>query len=119
MNIFIYFSTYLIFFGFLYYFKIISYNPFLWLLFAFFISIGISIYVLHYNDNYYELVKYLFYNSPKLLLLLIIDKIALFEGFIFYSLLFIIYIILLYIFKTDLYTIYYTKTIIKIIENKF
>jgi hypothetical protein len=120
MNIFIYFSTYIIFGGFLYYFKLIKYNPFLWLVFALFVSFCIMMYLI-INDkaNYYELIKYSFYNSPKLLLLLILDKKSLFEGFIFYAILFILYYFILYQYKSNLYDIYYTKTILKLMKNDF
>jgi len=69
MNIFIYFSTYIIIAGFLYYLNLINYNPFIWLLFAFAVSIFIALYSIN-DHNYNTIIKYLFYNSPKLLLLL-------------------------------------------------
>jgi hypothetical protein len=115
MNIFIYFSTYIILAGFLYYFNIINYNPFIWLLFVSLISFCISIYVINIifnNDNlnnydyyyYKQLFNYLILNIPKLLLLLIIDKKNLFKGFLFYSILFIIY---LYLINFNIYDIYF------------
>jgi hypothetical protein len=122
MNIFIYFSTYIIFFGFLYYFKLIKYNPFLWLLFAICVSIYIIIYITIYiinhniNINYQQLIKYIIFNSPKLLLIFIIDNKNIFEGFIFYSAIFIIYLIII---DYNLYHIYYNKVIHKIINNQF
>jgi hypothetical protein len=118
MNIFIYFSTYIIFAGFLYYLNLINYNPFLWLLFALGVSIYIIYYIINNNNqiNVYQLFKYIILNSPKLLLLLIINKKNMFKGFIFYSILFIIYLILI---NFNLYDIYYTKTISKIINNQY
>jgi membrane-associated HD superfamily phosphohydrolase len=126
MNIFIYFSTYIILAGFLYYFNIINFNPFIWLIIALFASIIITCYVIiikiekkeKYNYNYYyrNLFIYLILNSPKLLLLLIINKKNLFNGFIFYSTLFIIYLFLI---NFNLYDIYYTNTTLKIINNDF
>jgi hypothetical protein len=120
MNIFIYFSTYIIFFGFLYYFKLIKYNPFLWLLFATCVSIYITIYIMINNNinniNYQQLIKYIILNSPKLLLILIIDYINIFEGFIFYSAIFIIYLIII---DFNLYHIYYNQVIRKILDNQF
>jgi hypothetical protein len=115
MNIFIYFSTYIIFAGFLYYFNLIKYNPFLWLVFALFVSICISIYSIN-DNNFYTIIKYLLFNSPKLLLVLIIDKNNLFNGFIFYSSLFFIYLILI---DYNLYDIYYNKTMLKVINNEY
>jgi hypothetical protein len=115
MNIFIYFSTYIIIAGFLYYLNLINYNPFIWLLFAFAVSIFIALYSIN-DHNYNTIIKYLFYNSPKLLLLLIIDKNNIFKGFIFYSTLFFIYLILI---DFNLYHIYYNKTILKIINNQY
>jgi hypothetical protein len=114
MNIFIYFSTYIILAGFLYYFNIINYNPFIWLLIALLASIIITSYVIiikiekkekyDYYFYYRNLFIYLILNSPKLLLLLIIDKKNLFKGFIFYSTLFIIY---LYLINFNIYDIYF------------
>ena len=118
MNIFIYFSTYIIFFGFLYYFKLIKYNPFLWLLFATGVSIYITIYIMinNINTNYQQLIKYIVLNSPKLLLIFIIDNKNIFEGFIFYSAIFIIYLIII---DFNLYHIYYNQIIRKILDNQF
>ena len=118
MNIFIYFSTYIIFFGFLYYFKLIKYNPFLWLLFATGVSIYITIYIIinNTNINYQQIIKYIILNSPKLLLIFIIDNINIFEGFIFYSAIFIIYLIII---DFNLYHIYYNLVIRKILDNQF
>ena len=125
MSIFIYFSLYIIIAGFLYYFKIINYNPFLWLIIALSSTIITGIYIIYYhshyhyhsqNLNYNDLIKYLILNTPKLLLLLIIDHKNIFKGFIFYSSLFIIYLILI---NFDLYNIYYTNTTLKIINNTF
>ena len=124
MNIFIYFSTYIILAGFLYYFNIINFNPFIWLIIALFASIIITCYVIiikiekkeKYDFYYRNLFIYLILNSPKLLLLLIIDKKNLFNGFLFYSTLFIIYLFLI---NFNLYDIYYTNTTLKIINNQF
>jgi hypothetical protein len=121
MNIFIYFSTYIIFFGFLYYFKLIKYNPFLWLLFATGVSIYITIYIIinninNNNTNYQQIIKYIILNSPKLLLIFIIDYINIFEGFIFYSAIFVIYLIII---DFNLYHIYYNLVIRKILDNQF
>ena len=126
MNIFIYFSTYIILAGFLYYFNIINYNPFILLIIALLASIIITSYVINikiekkekydYYFYYRNLFIYLILNSPKLLLLLIIDKKNLVKGFIFYSTLFIIYLFLI---NFNLYDIYYTNTTLKIINNEF
>jgi len=122
MNYFYYFSLYIIISGFLYYFDIINYNPFLWLIIAIISTILISTYVIinknkyNPNFNYISLIKYLILNTPKLLLLLIIDHKNIFKGFIFYSSLFIVYLILI---NFDLYYVYYTNTTLKIINNNF
>ena len=118
MSIFIYFSLYIIIAGFLYYFKIINYNPFLWLIIALSSTIITGLYIIYYHSHshYHDLIKYIILNTPKLLLLLIIDHKNIFKGFIFYSSLFIIYLILI---NFDLYNIYYTNTTLKIINNSF
>jgi hypothetical protein len=122
MNYFYYFSLYIIIAGFLYYFNIINYNPFLWLIIAIISTVFITLYVIinntKYNPNfdYLSLIKYLILNTPKLLLLLIIDHKNIFKGFIFYSSLFIVYLILI---NFDLYYVYYTNTTLKIINNDF
>ena len=120
MSIFIYFSLYIIIAGFLYYLKIINYNPFLWLIIALSSTIITGLYIIYYHYHYHshshDLIKYLILNTPKLLLLLIIDHKNIFKGFIFYSSLFIIYLILI---NFDLYNIYYTNTTLKIINNTF
>ena len=124
MSIFIYFSLYIIIAGFLYYFKIINYNPFSWLIIALSSTIITGLYIIyyhshshyHYHSHSHDLIKYLILNTPKLLLLLIIDNKNIFKGFIFYSSLFIIYLILI---NFDLYNIYYTNTTLKIINNTF
>jgi hypothetical protein len=122
MNYFYYFSLYIIISGFLYYFDIINYNPFLWLIIAIISTIFITLYVIinknkyNPNFNYISLIKYLILNTPKLLLLLIIDHKNIFKGFIFYSSLFIVYLILI---NFDLYYVYYTNTTLKIINNNF
>jgi hypothetical protein len=110
-----YYSTYLILFGLLYYIKVIPFNPYIWLLIALFVSIAILIYLLIHNINITQLLLYIILNFPKILLLLTIDKKGLFEGFIFYSILFSIYFI---IFK-DIYDIYYNKTIVKLLNNDY
>lgn len=115
MNILIYYSTYLILFGFLYYFKLINYNPFLWILIALSVSIYIIIYTKYHNVSNNQLLKYVTLNSPKLLLLLLIDHKNLLKGFIFYTIIFLIYLI----FYNNLYDIYYTKTILKMLNNEF
>ena len=122
MNYFYYFSLYIIIAGFLYYFNIINYNPFLWLIIAIISTVFITLYVIinntKYNPNfdYLSLIKYLILNTPKLLLLLIIDHKNIFKGFIFYSSLFIVYLILI---NFDLYYVYYTNTTLKILNNNF
>ena len=122
MSIFIYFSLYIIIAGFLYYFKIINYNPFSWLIIALSSTIITGLYIIYYHSHSHshshshDLIKYLILNTPKLLLLLIIDHKNIFKGFIFYSSLFIIYLILI---NFDLYNIYYTNTTLKIINNTF
>ena len=114
MSIFIYFSLYIIIAGFLYYFKIINYNPFSWLIIALSSTIITGLYIIYYHSHSHDLIKYIILNTPKLLLLLIIDNKNIFKGFIFYSSLFIIYLILI---NFDLYNIYYTNTTLKIINN--
>jgi hypothetical protein len=120
MSIFIYFSLYIIIAGFLYYLKIINYNPFSWLIIALSSTIITGLYIIYYHSHYHshshDLIKYIILNTPKLLLLLIIDHKNIFKGFIFYSSLFIIYLILI---NFDLYNIYYTNTTLKIINNTF
>ena len=122
MNYFYYFSLYIIIAGFLYYFNIINYNPFLWLIIAIISTVFITLYVIinntKYNPNfdYLSLIKYLILNTPKLLLLLIIDHKNIFKGLIFYSSLFIVY---LFIINFDLYYVYYTNTTMKILNNDF
>jgi hypothetical protein len=122
MNYLYYFSLYIIIAGFLYYFNIINYNPFLWLIIALISTIIISLYVIinknKYNPhfNYLSLIKYIILNTPKLFLLFFINHNNIFKGFIFYSSLFIIYLFLI---NFDLYYIYYTNTTLKIINNNF
>lgn len=122
MKYFYYFSLYIIIAGFLYYFNIINYNPFLWLIIAIISTVFITLYVIinnnKYNPNfdYLSLIKYLILNTPKLLLLLIIDHKNMFKGFIFYSSLFIVYLIII---NFNLYYVYYTNTTLKIINNDF
>jgi hypothetical protein len=122
MNYFYYFSLYIIIAGFLYFLNIINYNPFLWLIIAIISTILISTYIIinknkyNPNFNYLSLIKYLILNTPKLLLLLIIDHKNIFKGLIFYSSLFIVY---LFIINFDLYYVYYTNTTLKILNNDF
>lgn len=110
-----YYSTYLILFGFLYYFKFITINPYIWLIIASFLSLIILSYLIIYKANTSQIFLYILLNSPKIVLLLLLDKKNLINGFIFYSILFCIYLI----FFNDLYDIYYNKTIIKLLKNDY
>ena len=64
MNYLYYFSLYIIIAGFLYYFNIINYNPFLWLIIALISTIIISLYVIINKNKYNPHFNYL---SLKLL----------------------------------------------------
>jgi hypothetical protein len=115
INILMYYSTYLILFGFLYYFKFIPINPYIWLIIASFLSLIILSYLIIHNANMSQIFIYILLNSPKIVLLLLLDNKNLLKGFIFYSLLFCIYLI----YFNDLYDIYYNKTIIKLLNDDY
>jgi hypothetical protein len=110
-----YYSAYLILFGFLYYFKIIPINPYICLTIAWFLSFVVLIYLIINNVNTSQLLLFIILNLPKTILLLIIDKKNLLTGFIFYSILGFVYLMIF----NDIYDIYYTKTIAKLLKNEY
>jgi hypothetical protein len=100
----IYFSTYIIIWSLLYKFKIIKYNPYIWLIIALLTSFFIILYLIYNNASKETIFKYIIYNSPKLILLFFINKKNICKGFNNGILFFIIY---LYFINFDLKNIYF------------
>lgn len=112
----IYYSTYIILWGFLYWMKIVKYNPLSWLVIALLTSIMITLYIILENAPVNMVIKYIIYNSPKLILLCLIDNKNICNGFIIGTVLFIYYLIII---DFNIKNIYYDQTIKKIIDSKF
>jgi hypothetical protein len=111
-----YFSTYIVLWGFLYYLKLIKFNPFIWVLIAFITSIFVILYLLFNNVNLNILLLYIIKNSPKILLLIILNKNNLYEGFNFGLIWFIIYLICI---NMNLKKIYYDDLIVKLLNSTY
>jgi len=112
----IYFSTYIIIWSLLYWMKIIKYNPLSWLIIALLTSIIITTYLIYMNTPVNMIIKYIIYNSPKLILLCLIDNKNICNGFITGTIFFIYYLIII---DFNIKNIYYDKTIKKLIDSKF
>lgn len=125
LNIFIYFSTYIIIWGFLYLLNIVPFNPIIWVFLILCISIIITIYIVYKKAPINKILLYLLLNSPKLILILLLyynykkNNINLLPSFIIGFIALIIYIFLLYLNNESMYTIYYNRTIEKILNNTF
>jgi hypothetical protein len=112
----IYYSTYIIIWGFLYWMKIVKYNPMSWLIIALLASIISLVYLILADAPVNMLIKYIIYNSPKLILLCLIDNKNISNGFII-GVVFCIYYLILIDFNVK--NIYYDQTIKKIIHSKW
>jgi hypothetical protein len=109
----IYFSLYIVIWALLYYINIINLNPIYWLYIATIVSSYILIYLVYYNSPTINILYFIFLNSPKILFILLINNNNPIQGFIFGLILFIIY---LFIINFNLYNIYYTNTIIPLLN---
>lgn len=117
MRVYIYFSLYIILWSILYYLNLISYNPLYWLYIAITAILIIISYLIYYNGRMKLIfLTFLIMTVPKLIMVSLINSINLIEGFMFGSLLFMIYF---YLIDFDLYNIYYTQTTEKILNNNF
>jgi hypothetical protein len=116
MKFYIYFSTYIIIWGYLYLLKIVKYNPLYWLIIALLASILSILYLLSVNAPINMIIKYTIYNIPKLVLLCLINNKNACKGFIIGSMLCLFYLIMI---DFDLIDIYYNQTIKKIIDSEF
>lgn len=116
MRLHIYFSTYIIIWSFLYWLGIINYNPIYWLYIAVICSICIVLYCIYYDTKISTILYYILLNSPKLFFIYSLDKNNLCEGLNFGTLCFILYLFLI---DFDLYNIYYTQTVAKLLKNNF
>ena len=110
----IYYSTYIIIWGFLYWMKVVKYNPTSWLFIALLAAIITITYLILEDAPANMIIKYIIYNSPKLILLCLIDNKNINNGFIIGTVLFIYYLILI---DFDIKNIYYDQTIKKIIDS--
>jgi len=110
----IYYSTYIIIWGFLYWMKIVKYNPIFWLIIALLSTIMTIPYLIYNNAPVNMVIKYIIYNSPKLILLCLIDNKNACNGFIIGTVLFMYYLILI---DFNIKNIYYDQTIKKIIDS--
>jgi len=117
MRVYIYFSLYIILWSILYYLNLISYNPLYWLYIAIAVILVIISYLIYYNARMKLIfLTFLIGTVPKLIMVSLINNNNSIEGFMFGSLLFMIY---LYLIDFDLYNIYYTQTTEKILNNNF
>lgn len=116
MDLRIYYSTYIIIWGFLYWLKIVKCNPLSWLIIALITSIIIILYLVYNNVPINMLIKYIIYNSPKLLLLCLIDHNNINNGFIIGTLFFIYYLIVI---DFDIKNVYFDQTIKKLLDSTF
>jgi hypothetical protein len=112
----IYYSTYIIIWGFLYWMKIIKYNPLYWLIIALLISTMTTLYVIYNNAPINMIIKYIIYNSPKLILLCLIDNNNTCDGFIIGTVFFLYYLIII---DFNIKYVYYDQTIKKLIDSEF
>jgi len=102
--------------GFLYLMKIVKYNPMSWLIIALLTSIIIITYLIYMNTPVNMIIKYIIYNSPKLILLCLINNKNICNGFMFGTVLFIYYLIII---DFNIKDIYYDQTIKKLIDSDF
>jgi hypothetical protein len=116
MKFHIYYSTYIIIWSFLYWIKIVQYNPMSWLIIALLTSIIITTYLIYMNTPLNMIIKYIIYNSPKLILLCLINNKNICNGFMFGTVLFIYYLIII---DFNIKDIYYDQTIKKLIDSNF
>ena len=116
MKFHIYYSTYIIAWGFLYWMKIVKYNPMSWLIIALLTSIIITTYLIYMNTPVNMIIKYIIYNSPKLILLCLIDNKNICNGFMIGTVLLIYYLIII---DFNIKDIYYDQTIKKLIDSNF
>jgi hypothetical protein len=116
MKFYIYFSTYIIIWGYLYLLKIVKYNPLYWLIIALLASIISVIYLLLVDAPINMIIKYIIYNIPKIILLCLINNNNAIEGFKIGTILCIFYLILI---DFNVFDIYYNQTIKKIIDSEF
>jgi hypothetical protein len=114
MKLQIYYSTYIIIWGFLYWLKIVKYNPLSWLIIALITSIIIILYLVCNNVPINMLIKYIILNSPKLLLLCLIDHNNINNGFIIGTIFFIYYLIII---DFDIKNVYFDQTIKKLLDS--
>jgi len=117
MKIYIYFSSYIILWSFLYYLNLIKYNPLYWLYIAIFAILIIILYLLYYETKL-KLIIITFFTMiiPKIMIILLVDNKNPLYGFYFGLILFIIY---LYFIDFDLYNIYYIQTTKKIMKDNY
>ena len=116
MKFHIYYSTYIIIWGFLYWMKIVKYNPMSWLIIALLASIIITTYLIYMNAPVNMIIKYIIYNSPKLILLCLIDNKNTCNGFMIGTVFLIYYLIII---DFNIKDIYYDQTIKKLIDSDF
>ena len=112
----IYYSTYIVIWGFLYLMKIVKYNPLSWLIITLLSSIILMLCLLIMNAPIDIIIRCIIYNSPRLILLCLIDNKNIYEGFII-GIVFLIYYLIMIDFNIK--DIYYDKTIKKIIDSNF
>ena len=110
----IYYSLYIVIWGFLYWMNIVKYNPFIWVVIALLVSIITTLYLICYNAPINMIIKYIIYASPKLILLCLIDRKNTCDGFIIGTILCIFYLIII---DFNIIDIYYNQTIKKIIDS--
>lgn len=117
MKIYIYFSSYIILWSFLYYLNLINYNPLYWLYIAILAILIIILYLLYYETKLILIIITFFTMIiPKIIMILLIDNKNPLYGFCFGLILFVIY---LHFIKFDLYNIYYTQTTKKIMNDEY
>jgi hypothetical protein len=114
--IYIYYSLYIVIWGFLYWMKIVKYNPFIWLIIALLVSIITILYLIYKNAPINMIIKYIIYCSPKLILLCLLNRKNTCDGFMLGNIFFIIYLIII---DFKIKEVYYDKTIKKIIDSKW
>ncbi len=95
--------------------KLIKYNPLSWLIIAILITTMTTLYTIYNNAPINMIIKYILYNSPKLILLCLIDNKNIYDGFIFGTLFFILYLMII---DFNIKYVYYDQTIKKIIDSK-
>ncbi len=104
MRLDLFFSTYIIIWCFLYYFKIIKYNPYIFLI----IAIIVSIIILFHHKDDFDYTIYISLNFIKIPCLLLLDFYNIIEGFLLGIVLCIIYIFYISIInKKNIIDIYY------------